>query len=146
MNAKILLNGQWMETQKKKYIPIPCDERKIIEVSYADDQIMNQAIEAAVQGAKIMKKMSAYHRYLILKNMAENIEKNKEEFVHLIIQEAGKPISLSKAEVSRAVSTFTIASEESRRISGEVIALDIDAASTNYKGYTHIFPVGIVKF
>ena len=42
-----------------------------------------------------------------------------------MITEAGKPCTFADGEVSRAIITFTVASEEARRQQGEL--LDIDA-------------------
>jgi glyceraldehyde-3-phosphate dehydrogenase (NADP+) len=91
-----------------------------------------------------MKKLSSYQKYQILNKVALEIERNKDKFSELIAKEAGKPIMLARGEVNRAILTFTIAAEESKRIYGEVIPLDIDSVSVKYKGYWRRFPVGIV--
>src|SRR5579872_4507717 len=43
-----------------------------------------------------------------------------------MVLEAGKPIVFSEGEVDRAILTFTIASEETKRFGGEVIPVDLD--------------------
>ncbi len=49
-----------------------------------------------------------------------------------MVEEAGKPRTLSEVEVSRAVQTFTVASEEAKRLGGEVVPMDWDAGGRAY--------------
>ena len=44
--------------------------------------------------------------------------------------EAGKPIKDSRGEVARLIDTFRIAAEESVRLGGEVLNLEISAAGS----------------
>ena len=59
--------------------------------------------------------------------MSSLLYRRRDEFVQAITAEAGKPITDSKREVSRAIQTFTVAAEEARRIPGEVVPLDSDS-------------------
>ncbi|MBH0191042.1 MAG: aldehyde dehydrogenase family protein, partial [Nitrospira sp.] len=60
----------------------------------------------------------------------------------LITAEAGKPITDAKREVSRAVQTFTVAAEESRRIPGDVIPLDWTPGTDSHLGIMRRVPIG----
>jgi len=60
--------------------------------------------------------------------------------------EAGKPIKDSRGEVSRLIDTFRIAAEESVRIDGEVLEMEISARAKGYSGYTRRFPIGPCSF
>jgi len=46
------------------------------------------------------------------------------ELAELITRESGKPLRYARAEVTRAVLTFTLGAGESRRIGGEVLPID----------------------
>ena len=142
MKAKLLINGDWINSDERDVIVTPIGDH--IEVSMANEQYIYKAIKAAEQGKEEMRKLSSYDRYRILLNVANEINNRKDELSKLIAKEAGKPISLSRTEVNRAILTFTLAAEESKRISGEVIPLDIDSSFSNYIGYTRIFPIGII--
>ncbi len=61
-----------------------------------------------------------------------------------ITAENGKPLVWSRAEVTRAASTFRWAAEEVRRFSGEVQRLDTDPGSTGRLGLVRRFPRGPV--
>ena len=56
----------------------------------------------------------------------------------------GKPISFSRTEVDRAVFTFKIASEEAKRINGEIIPLDLASHSERRYGLVKRFPIGVI--
>jgi acyl-CoA reductase-like NAD-dependent aldehyde dehydrogenase len=58
--------------------------------------------------------------------------------------EAGKALKYARVEVDRAVSTFTIAAEEAKRIHGETVPLDAVPAGEGYFGFYVRKPVGVV--
>ena len=60
--------------------------------------------------------------------------------------EAGKPIKDSRGEVSRLIDTFRIAAEESVRISGEVMNLEISPRARGYRGMFQRVPIGPCSF
>jgi acyl-CoA reductase-like NAD-dependent aldehyde dehydrogenase len=77
--------------------------------------------------------------------MARGIEARRSELVDAMVSEAGKPRLLSDGEVSRAVVTFTIAAEEAKRLGGEVVPVDVDAAGRAYApAVSHWAPRGPV--
>jgi len=60
--------------------------------------------------------------------------------------EAGKPIKDARGEVTRLIDTFQIASEESVRIGGEVLPLDISPRARGYQGMWKRVPIGPCSF
>ncbi|HLQ52581.1 MAG TPA: aldehyde dehydrogenase family protein, partial [Terriglobales bacterium] len=67
-----------------------------------------------------------------------------EEFARSIALESGKPIKTARAEVDRAVFTFTVASEEAARIGGEYLPLDLQELAAQRWGIVRRFPVGAI--
>jgi acyl-CoA reductase-like NAD-dependent aldehyde dehydrogenase len=55
------------------------------------------------------------------------LRRRSEEIAHTLTLESGKPIKDSKGEVARSIDTFQAAAEESVRIYGEHMPLDISA-------------------
>lgn len=55
------------------------------------------------------------------------LRRRSEEIAHTLTLESGKPIKDSKGEVARSIDTFQVAAEESVRIYGEHMPLDISA-------------------
>lgn len=91
-----------------------------------------------------MGSLSSHARYQLLQKIAGLLYDRRDEIVQLMIAEAGKPISDAKREVSRAVQTFTVAAEESRRIPGDVIPLDWTPGTDGHLGLLRRFPIGPV--
>src|SRR5205814_5515131 len=61
-----------------------------------------------------------------------------------ICEEAGKPIKTARVEASRAMSTYTFAALEARRLSGEMVPMDAAQAGEGKLAFTLRRPIGIV--
>ncbi len=142
--ARLFIGGRWVEGGT----PIPVRDKYTGEVIGIVPEARREDVEAAVaaaqEGAKAMAALPAWRRAEILRRAAELIREQKEDFARLIAAEAGKALKWARAEVERAIWTFTIASEEARRISGEVIPLDAVPAGEGYFGFYIRRPVGVV--
>src|SRR5581483_8149193 len=95
-------------------------------------------------GFDAMRSMPAHARRDLLAGIAERMAKANEELARLITVEAKKPITFSRAEVARAISTFRIASEEATRLGGETIALDVTGPGEHHDGQWIRVPRGPV--
>ena len=61
-----------------------------------------------------------------------------------ISAEAGKPLKAARVEAQRAVSTFTFAAVEARKLAGEMVPMDASAAGAGKLAFTLRLPIGIV--
>ncbi len=105
---------------------------------------LEAAIEIAVRGFQKTRRLAAFERSAILSKVSTALERDADLFAELITREVGKPLRFSRVEVQRAVSTFAIAAEESKRIGGEIIPLDLNEASRGRVGLVRRFPIGVV--
>ncbi|POM16002.1 putative aldehyde dehydrogenase AldY [Burkholderia cepacia] len=115
-------------------------------VALADAKAIDAAIAAAVDATKPMREMPAYKRQAVLDHCVARFRERFDELAEALCIEAGKPINDSKGEVTRLIDTFRVASEESVRIDGEIINLEISARAQGYTGYTKRVPVGPCSF
>lgn len=115
-------------------------------VALADEPAIDQAIAAAVLAAEPMRKLKAYERQAILMHCVRRFTERAEELAESLCIEAGKPIKDSKGEVGRLIDTFRIAAEESVRIVGEVLPLDIAPRAREYTGMWKRVPIGPCSF
>ncbi|MGH8151889.1 MAG: aldehyde dehydrogenase family protein, partial [Rhodanobacteraceae bacterium] len=60
--------------------------------------------------------------------------------------EAGKPIKDSQGEAERLIDTFRIAADESTRIDGEIVNLEISERTRGYRGFVKRVPLGPCSF
>jgi acyl-CoA reductase-like NAD-dependent aldehyde dehydrogenase len=85
-----------------------------------------------------------WRRAEILDTAARLLDERNEEFARTIAAEAAKPIKTARAEAKRAVSTFTFAALEARRLAGEVVPMDGSDVSEGKLAFTLRVPVGVV--
>ncbi len=137
-----LIGGEWRSCASRDSVRNPFSGDVIAEICLAGEEEAEQAVKAAEAGFQATRRLSSYGRSSALQNIASGIAARQEELAHTITAEAGKPISDSRREVSRAVQTFTIAAEEAKRISGEVIPLDVMPGGESYLGLSRRFPIG----
>jgi acyl-CoA reductase-like NAD-dependent aldehyde dehydrogenase len=144
MSYGIYLGGRWLETNDRLQVTNPYNGEQVGETSIASKEEMDIAAERAQDAFEIMKRMSAGERSAILKSMADGIRDRFEEFVNVIALESAKAISAAKTEVLRAINTLELASEEARRIGGDVIPMDMLPAARYKFGISRRFPVGVI--
>jgi acyl-CoA reductase-like NAD-dependent aldehyde dehydrogenase len=115
-------------------------------VAMADKTAIDQAIAAAVEATEPMAQMPPYERQNVLNHCVRRFEERFEELAMALCIEAGKPIKDARGEVSRLIDTFKIAAEESVRIGGEVINLEIAPRAKGYRGMYKRVPIGPCSF
>ncbi|MFQ5753936.1 MAG: aldehyde dehydrogenase family protein, partial [bacterium] len=113
-------------------------------VPSADENDIKRAIDTAEAGFQMASSLPTHKRMAILKNTVSIIEKNQEEFAHLIAMEGIKTIREARREVYRGINTLAIAAEEARRIVGETLPFDSVQGSENRVGYYFRYPIGII--
>src|SRR5689334_753874 len=91
-----------------------------------------------------MAEMPAYKRADLLLKTAALLRQHFDDLAKTIAGEAGKALKFARAEVDRAISTFTIASEEAKRLHGETIPLDAVPSGEGYFGFYTRRPVGVI--
>lgn len=115
-------------------------------VALADAKAIDAGIAAAHQASEAMRKTPPYARQAILNHCADRFAERFEELAMSLCIEAGKPIKDSRGEVSRLIDTFRIAAEESVRINGEVMNLEISPRARGYRGMFQKVPIGPCSF
>jgi acyl-CoA reductase-like NAD-dependent aldehyde dehydrogenase len=115
-------------------------------VALADADAIDRGIAAAVAAAEPMRRLAPYERQAVLQHCVLRFTERAEELAYALCVEAGKPIKESRGEVSRLIDTFRVAAEESVRIGGEVLNLEISARARGYRGFTRRVPIGPCSF
>jgi acyl-CoA reductase-like NAD-dependent aldehyde dehydrogenase len=116
------------------------------QIALADAKVIDKAIEAAEASQPALNKMPAYKRQQILEHCVTRFRERFDELAYALCIEAGKPIKDARGEVTRLIDTFKIAAEESVRISGEVMNLEITERAKGYQGQYKKVPIGPCSF
>ncbi|MEO1529041.1 MAG: aldehyde dehydrogenase family protein [Planctomycetota bacterium] len=115
-------------------------------VALADSSLIEQGIAAAAAATGPMAALPPYERQAILNHCVDRFSNRADELAMALCVEAGKPIKDSRGEVSRLIDTFRIAAEESVRMSGEVMNLEISPRARGYRGMFKRVPIGPCSF
>ncbi|TCG08720.1 aldehyde dehydrogenase [Paraburkholderia steynii] len=101
-------------------------------------------IDIARDGAKVARALPRHERARILETCAVLVERDKEAFAALIVDEAGKTLKQAQKEVLRCVNTLKLSADEARRNGGEVVPFDSYVGSEGRQGWFTREPLGVI--
>jgi len=139
------LDGKWLEEGDIVEVRAPYDGALVGRIHQGRREHAEAAIAAAVKAFGTTKRLPAFERQRVLRQIANGIQERREEFARALAQEAGKPIKTARIEIERSVFTFNIAAEESVRGYGEYLPLDWLQSTAGRWGIVRRFPLGPVK-
>jgi acyl-CoA reductase-like NAD-dependent aldehyde dehydrogenase len=139
---KLLLDGEWIDTGEWQNVDSPYSGETVARVARAGPEHARTALDAAERA--MSSPLPAHERAAILDRVAALLKKRHDEVAQTICAEAGKPMKAARVEAERAVSTYTMAAVEARRLAGEVVPMDASAAGVGKVAYTMRVPIGIV--
>ncbi len=141
-DRKLLIGGDWVATGEWFDVRSPYDDEIVGRVSKAGSGETRRALDAAA--AAMSRPLPAYERADILGRVAALLEERLEDAARTICAEAGKPLKAARVEASRAVSTYTSAAVEARKLAGDVVPMDASPAGAGKLAFTVRHPIGIV--
>jgi acyl-CoA reductase-like NAD-dependent aldehyde dehydrogenase len=139
---KLLLDGEWIETGEWQDVDSPYSGETVARVARAGAEHARKALDAAERA--MSSPLPAHERAAILDRVAALLKERHDGVAQTISAEAGKPMKAARVEAERAVSTYTMAAVEARRLAGEVVPMDASAAGVGKVAYTMRVPIGIV--
>jgi len=139
---KLLLDGEWIETGEWQDVDSPYSGETVARVARAGAEHARKALDAAERA--MSSPLPAHERAAILDRVAALLKERHDEVAETISAEAGKPMKAARVEAERAVSTYTMAAVEARRLAGEVVPMDASTAGVGKVAYTMRLPIGIV--
>ncbi|MDD5597831.1 MAG: aldehyde dehydrogenase family protein [Victivallaceae bacterium] len=141
---KMLIGGKWIDRDKKIEVKNPFNGKTVGVVPQAEINDCETAISTACKGAAEIGKMPLFQRAGILYKTAELLEKQLDKFAISISNEVGKTIKEASGEVTRAIQTLKVASEEAKQIHGETIPFDAAPGIKNRQGFYSRVPLGVI--
>ncbi|WP_201450722.1 aldehyde dehydrogenase family protein [Paenibacillus sp. An7] len=133
----MLIDGEYIRT--KKTIPVinPSNEEVIAEVPDASREDLDRAVAAAREAFPAWSSRPTEERAELLIKLADVIEKNKEELTELLMNENGKPLQASQAEMEDAIRWYQAIA--SQRLDEEILE-----DSEEHKVVLQYVPLGVV--
>jgi acyl-CoA reductase-like NAD-dependent aldehyde dehydrogenase len=138
----LLIDGEWVETGDWIEVRSPYSGDVVARVAKGGADETRRALDAAERA--LDNPLPAHKRAEILVKVAGLIGKRHEEVARTISDEAAKPIKTARVEASRAMSTYTFAAVEARKLAGEMIPMESAQAGEGKLGFTIRKPIGII--
>lgn len=131
--------------EMKLTVNSPYDGSKIKDVDMHTADDVERMLQTAVKLFKDSDHwLKPFERTAVLKKLACLVEKEQEDFAHLIAKEGGKPLIDARAEVARAIEGIYLAIQEIPKLAGKEIPMNLNPASSGKMAYTLRAPLGIV--
>lgn len=141
---QIYCGGEFLRTQSTLQVINPYSNFCIGQTYLGGIEELEKAIKAAQKVEAEMKNLPSFFKYDVLMQIAEALKSEREEAAKILCLESAKPIRYALSEIDRAIQTFIVAAEESRRLPKEYIDLDWTPAGGKMEGLVKYFPVGLV--
>jgi acyl-CoA reductase-like NAD-dependent aldehyde dehydrogenase len=142
---RMLIGSEWRETGRTKPVINPYSGAEFAQVPLGDAKTVDEAIKVAHEAFAVTRAQAPHARGDLLARVARGLEERRADFVETMISEAGKPYTFADGEVTRAIITFTVASEEARRQQGELLDIDAYATGSGHFGFVRRFPLGVIS-
>ena len=138
----MLIGGEWIDTGDWVDVPSPYSGETVGRVAKAGADETRRAIDAAENA--MAEPLPAHKRAEILVRVAGYLGKRHDEVARTISDEAGKPMKAARVEARRAMSTYTFAAVEARKLAGEMVPMDASQAGEGKLAFTLRRPIGVV--
>jgi acyl-CoA reductase-like NAD-dependent aldehyde dehydrogenase len=139
---KLFVGGEWIKTGDWLEVRSPYSGEVVGRVAKAGGEETRRAIDAAQRAME--EPLPAHKRAEILVRVAGALGRRHDEVARLISDEAGKPMKAARVEARRAMSTYTFAAVEARKLVGEMVPMDAAQAGEGKLAFTLRRPIGIV--
>src|SRR5215203_2172123 len=140
----LLLGGVGTDSAERLEVVFPFDGRVIANVAAATWEMCDRALQTATEARTVMAALPPFERAEVLLRAAAAVRGRAEELARQMTLETGNAIWETRLEVRRTTEILHAASEEARRITGEVIAIDGWPNGLGRRATTRRYPVGPV--
>jgi glyceraldehyde-3-phosphate dehydrogenase (NADP+) len=136
--------GAWRGAAAEEAVANPFDGEIVdtVPVASADDAVL--AVAAAVEGARAMRRLSAWERSEILRRAGDLVASSIEDLARTIALEVGKPLAEARGEAGRIPDLLRLSASEGARMHGETVPVDATSSGAGKLGLTLRQPCGVV--
>jgi acyl-CoA reductase-like NAD-dependent aldehyde dehydrogenase len=142
VERQALIDGEWVESGEWIDVRSPYSGEVVGRVAKTGAAEAKRAVDAAARAMETP--LPAHKRAEILVRVAGYLGRRHEEAARTISDEAGKPMKAARVEAARAMSTYTMAAVEARKLAGEVVPMDATQAGEGKFAFTLRRPLGVV--
>jgi acyl-CoA reductase-like NAD-dependent aldehyde dehydrogenase len=125
-------------------VRFPFDASPVAQAPVGTADLAMAALDAAVAVRPAVAALPAHARRAVLQSVCDELGRQRDDLVALLVLETGKVLTDCRTEVDRAILTVRGAAEEVGRIHGETVALDLSPAGEGMTGFWLRRPIGVV--
>ena len=122
----------------------PYNGALVADICVAGAKEISEVLDLAARSFEEARHTAPVERSRLLRRIADTIGQRAEEFVELLVAEAGKPVTLARIEVQRAQSTFELAAAGTLEPNGHPIEMGATPACAGHSGLARRFPLGVI--
>jgi acyl-CoA reductase-like NAD-dependent aldehyde dehydrogenase len=122
----------------------PFDGSEVGRIRRPTPADVETAVQRSVAAFETTRALPTFRRVAILRKTAAELERRRDDLALTIAGEAGKPLKAARTEVERSAATFWAAASAVETRGGELLPLDVNAASVGRLGLVRRFPLGPV--
>lgn len=141
---KPIVGGRERETGDSFQVLNPFDSSVVEEVGCAEPAHIDEALLMAEKARAEVAGLTRADRAGILRRVSETLVTRADELALILSKEVGKTLKEAGAEVDRAAHTFAFASEEAKRLGGDVVPFDAAPGGIARRGFSLKVPIGTI--
>ncbi|GIV43740.1 MAG: aldehyde dehydrogenase [Bacteroidia bacterium] len=141
---KIFIDSQWVEGTEPLEVIFPYTGETIFTTTHAGENQIKKVLKNHQENESYAQELTRYTKRDILEKTVNLLKSKEEDFALTIAVEAGKPLTLARAEVQRAILTFKLACDLTINYSGEAIHLDLMRGLEGKMGWVNRWGIGTV--
>ncbi|TJV46309.1 MAG: aldehyde dehydrogenase family protein [Mesorhizobium sp.] len=138
-----LIDGEWFPQGKEFEVRDKFHGHLLAKMPEASRETVERAVRTTLAAFEAGAPKPLERKQILLR-VADLVGKNRSQFVHSIVAEAGFTTIDASTEVDRTIVTFTLAAEEATRLVGETVSFENSANQSGRLGFTLRMPLGVV--
>ncbi|MDR5741199.1 MULTISPECIES: aldehyde dehydrogenase family protein [unclassified Caballeronia] len=140
--CEMYIDGRFGSESVHEWIDVvnPATEQVVARAPDADQQIIDEAVDAASRAFKSWRRVNPFERSRLLHAIADHIAQDERVIALAITTEMGKPLAEAQGEARKLAKAFHYYAEEAVRIYGETIPNEEDG----FVSFVEKEPVGVV--
>lgn len=148
VNARMFIGGRWADAAQTGVHKVenPATEALIATTPAGDADTAAEALEAARAAQSVWAARPAVERGRAVAALADAVRDHADLLARVVVAEQGKPLNQALGEVGAAETFLRFASEQARRIEGEILPSDSPDEEIHIRRLPHGVVVGLTAW